>query len=542
MACDPHYTRTALLLHCNGANNSTTFTDETGKTVSVFGNAKISTVQSKFGGAAAYFDGVYTTNGEHLTVPKTDHFDFQSGDFTLESHVRLASLAGETSLISTSFSTSPYFGIRFRVTSGGALYFGFSTDGGSTLNRTVTSATGLIVANQWYHVAAVRIGSVIRLYIDGVQVGETTGVSGSIYYATRDPVQIGVDFSSHGTPASRYYLNGYLDDIRITKGVARYTADFTPPAAEFPSNQCTISGIVGQVGAPLERLVRLYRRDTGTLVGQTLSSPSTGAYSIQTSVEGEHFALVHDTANGDPFFQNVSLLLPMDGANGSTSFADLSPNKKVVSSVGGAQTSTAQSKFGSSSALLDGVDDFLTVPANTDLDFGSEDFTIEMFVRFVSVPSGGNYAALVTRRDSGTTNISYNLWYGGTEKFYFSFSANGTTQINSATLNTTTPAPNQWYHIALVRSGTNVDIYVDGTKGTAHNIGTSALFTSTSVLRIGAANSTPTFFLNGYIDDLRITKGVARYTANFTPPTAPYPSGAIGGDLNAVIYDRLIPA
>lgn len=303
-----------------------------------------------------------------------------------------------------------------------------------------------------------------------------------------------------------------------------------------------ISGTVtDSAGAFASKLVRAYRRDTGVLVGQALSDPATGAYSIQTADTSEHFVIAHD-ATGDPNFDKVSLCLLMDGSNGSTAFTDSSPTPKTVTASGNAQISTAQSKFGGASAYFDGTGDYLTVASSADINFGAGDFTIEMFAHFTAVPGAGGYTAFISRRDSGTTNISYNLWYGGTEKFYFSYSTNGTTQVNSATLNSVTPVTGQWYHIALVRSGANVDIYIDGVKGTTHSIGTSSLFASTSVLRIGAANSTPTFFMAGYIDELRITKGVARYTDNFTPPTEAFLTTPSGGDLNAVIYDRLTPA
>ena len=236
----------------------------------------------------------------------------------------------------------------------------------------------------------------------------------------------------------------------------------------------------------------------------------------------------------DPDFDKVSLLLHCDGAEGSSTFVDSSAAPKTVTAYGNAKISTAQSKFGGASALFDGAS-YLTAAHSTDLELADKDFCIEMWLRMSALPASGQYVALASKRVSAAMSNAFTLWYAGTEKFYFSYSVNGTTQIDSATLNSTNLIVGQFYHVALVRSAGVIKIYLDGVVGAGvHNIGTASIHGGgTEPLKIGATNSTPSYHLNGYIDELRITKGVARYTANFTPPTEPFPDTAPAPALSA---------
>lgn len=223
----------------------------------------------------------------------------------------------------------------------------------------------------------------------------------------------------------------------------------------------------------------------------------------------------------DPNFSSVSLLLHMDGTNGSTNFIDSSSNAFTVTSFGNAQISTTQSKFGGSSASFDGNGDYLSIPDSSAFDFAGGNFTIEAWVRFSATTSR---MTIASQRAAASSNYSWvfewsNLNNGPT----LGFSTNGTTV--SALAVTFAPLVNTWYHFAVVRDGTVVRFYVDGTKvGTDRPIASSVLFNSTAPILVGGTiSSAPTNFMNGFIDDLRITKGVARYVANFTVPTQAFP-------------------
>jgi hypothetical protein len=101
---------------------------------------------------------------------------------------------------------------------------------------------------------------------------------------------------------------------------------------------------------------------------------------------------------------------------------------------------------------------------------------------------------------------------------------------------------NAWHHVAVVRQSGATKIYINGvSSGTPTDTG-AALINGAVPLHIGAAFETGVNSFNGYIDDLRITKGIARYTANFTPPSSAFVDSALStGTLNALIYDNLIP-
>jgi hypothetical protein len=219
---------------------------------------------------------------------------------------------------------------------------------------------------------------------------------------------------------------------------------------------------------------------------------------------------------------NVSLLLHGDGTNGSTTIIDSSPSPKTVTAVGNAQISTAQSKFGGSSIAFDGTGDYLSVPASAGFDFGSGDYTIEMWV---NISSAANFGGLVGKGPVGTVNTNtYSLEFNDTSNelsFYVGSGNNTGSYIITGTTNVRTAAT--WQHVAVCRSGNNTRLFVNGTQeGSTYTL--SYNIVAGQALSIGGGFFAPsTNTINGYIDDLRITKGVARYTANFTPPTAAFP-------------------
>jgi hypothetical protein len=217
----------------------------------------------------------------------------------------------------------------------------------------------------------------------------------------------------------------------------------------------------------------------------------------------------------DPQFGSVSLLLHGNGTNGSTTITDSSLSPKTVTAVGNAQISTAiADPFGNSTGVIafDGTGDWLTVPYSADIDFSSGPFTVEAWIYQTQNTTG--YAPIFTTNGSNLSGMSFLVDSSrGLSVYYNSFRVFSTPTKYSL---------NAWNHIAYVRDNTGfIVVYLNGT-----NVGSGSASGSPSFsdIRIGANPSAPTLEVyNGYIDDLRITKGVARYTANFTPPTAPFP-------------------
>lgn len=259
----------------------------------------------------------------------------------------------------------------------------------------------------------------------------------------------------------------------------------------------TISGTVyDDAGAPAAgRIVRAYRRDTGALLGEVVTSDGL-------------------PVPGDENYNSVSLLLRFDGANGSTTFTDLSPSPKTVTVRGNTKISTAQSKFGGSSGYFDGNVDFLYAEDSVDWDFGVYDFCVETWCLFLSHTTTqtlvGNY-----QKENGT--IGWTLQYrSDAAGLRFGYGDVGLIDVPW------TPVDGTWYHIAAAREGNALRVFVNGVllKTVTNSTNISG---STAPLLIGSLYFTSNIqFFNGHFDDLRITKGVARYTASFTPPTAPH--------------------
>jgi hypothetical protein len=208
----------------------------------------------------------------------------------------------------------------------------------------------------------------------------------------------------------------------------------------------------------------------------------------------------------------AKLMLHMNGSNGSTTFTDSSLSPKTVSAFGNTQISTTQYKFGGASGYFDGTGDYLTIPDQADLQFGTGDFTIDFWFRYAS-----GYPALISK-GYNTAGINGNWGISINSLYKISFDAlDGTSGLQSVKGNTALSA-NTFYHIAIVRNSGTLKIYVNGVEDGSGAVSKS-LVASTAVLIIGSNGVSN---LNGYMDELRISKGIARWTSNFTPPTSEY--------------------
>ena len=209
----------------------------------------------------------------------------------------------------------------------------------------------------------------------------------------------------------------------------------------------------------------------------------------------------------DPFIGSVSLLLHGDGTNGSTTITDSSPTPKTVTAVGNAQISTAQSKFGGASIAFDGAGDTLTISNAASVLSGTESFTAETWVWTNNTTN----QVIFTNYLSSLVGVSLYV-VSNSIRFYYRGNVN---------IDTATALPvNQWNHIAVSRDGLSTKVFLGGSQ-IGSTLSDNYSLSGASTITVGALEGGA--FLNGYIDDLRITKGVARYTANFTPPDAPFP-------------------
>ena len=191
-----------------------------------------------------------------------------------------------------------------------------------------------------------------------------------------------------------------------------------------------------------------------------------------------------------------------------------------LDTVGNSQIDTAVKKYGTGSLEFDGASDYLSILPSPNLDLGTGNFTIEgWFYKSATtasqtLASSGSYYTVGANgnwvlRISSATQIAFASYDGQSNEEYAEFSA-------STSLNT-------WHHFALVREGTQTKFYLDGTLAGSMTVSKSLSDGSVNGIYIGSDGAGPNADFNGYIDDFRITKGVARYTANFTAPTAELP-------------------
>lgn len=215
-------------------------------------------------------------------------------------------------------------------------------------------------------------------------------------------------------------------------------------------------------------------------------------------------------ASSDPYWNNVVLFLKGDGTNGSTNIVDSSPSPKTVTRHGGITISTAQSKYGGSSIFFDGTDDFLSFAYNIDFQFSGQ-FTAEGWIycnntdSFSTIFEMGIYSNSLLFRQEGTTGGNLFIFTNNTIK-------NFSDEING----------NVWRHFAIARDSSNlVRLFIDGilynstTQSGTINSGNNGMY-------IGQSTHSGGQFWQGYLDSFRITKGIARYTANFNTETDTY--------------------
>jgi hypothetical protein len=194
--------------------------------------------------------------------------------------------------------------------------------------------------------------------------------------------------------------------------------------------------------------------------------------------------------------------------------------KNNLETVGDAQIDTGTKKYGTGSMEFDGTGDYLLLPNDPNLHVGSGDFTIEFWAYFNNFSASRNIIHL-----NGNTGAyaAVRIGIDTDQKPYLLVSTNGSSWAIIAGALGSALSTATWYHIALTRSGSNFKVFVDGTQAGSTQTASGVLFVGTLNI-IGATNFNGfESFFNGFIDDLRITKGVARYTANFTPPIQAFP-------------------
>ena len=430
-AIDPYYPYVTLNLHGNGTNGAqnNTFLDSSTNnfTITRNGNTTQGTFTPYGSNWSNYFDG----SGDTLSAPDNAALEFGSGNFTIEAFFYTTSTSSQTIIAKWATSNLSWF-LGF----GSGLGFYINVGAGGVLALPLSS----VPANQWNHIAVTRSGADLKLFLNGTQSGSTYNIGSSTILDTSATVVVAGDGS--GNPE----FVGYISNVRILKGTAQYTSNFTPPTS--PLTAITNTSLL-------------------TCQSNRFIDNSSNAFTI--------------TVTGNTAIQRFSPFNP------TTPYA--------AGTIGG-------------SGYFDGSGDYLTVPDNAALTL-SADFTIEFW--FYQNSSG--VQGFLQHRSA---NNSFSTGD-------FQIQDNSTTVLFNTpggSVATGTYKTNAWNHYALVRSGSTITAYLNGVS--QNTLSSSVSYTGNgNIVRIGELFDGTHYYFNGLITDLRIVKGTAVYTSNFTPPTAP---------------------
>ena len=239
------------------------------------------------------------------------------------------------------------------------------------------------------------------------------------------------------------------------------------------------------------------------------TSAATGLW-FQNEQSVARRAAIWPVVSSDEYWADVVLLLHCDGSNGSSTFTDLSNSNHSIT-VTGATVSTAEKQFGTGSLRVDN-NQYITTPGSSNFSLPG-DFTVEMWAKFDASQGSANYTLFeLGSYDNGILLRSDGLYLTGGR-------IDSTIDLSSTS----------WRHYAVTRAGSTIRLFYDGVSQTLDSSTVSGtLNTANAAVRFGAtrhAGGDGVNYMQGYIDEIRITKGVARYTSNFTAPTAAFPNG-----------------
>lgn len=420
------------------------------------------------------------TNTSLLTLQSNYFKDNSSNNFSL-------TVNGTTgTLQATAFSPFAPLLPYSTSTIGGSGYFNGTTDFLTTAaNSALALGAGNWTIEFWMYKT---ISSNSYIIVNGADWGLSTGVS-LISYLGNFALNIGGNQSlSIGVPLIAQWA--HIAIVQNSTTVTLYQNGTSLGTITSSVNLTDNIFKVGMTGSwpPINGYISNLRVVKGTAVYTAAFTPPTVPLTAIT---------------------NTSLLL-----SGTNSGIYDATSKNDISTISNAQASTVQSKFGGSSMLFNGTTDYLTAVDKPTLQLGTGDFTIE---GWVYLTTGSTARGYLSKGPSAATT-GWELRFNAANFLRFEWTA-------SSLVGTTTIPTNTWTFVTVVRSGTatgNVKLYVNGALYATSSVAVTDNFNQTDPLRIGIDRA-GTAFLPGYAEEIRITKGIARYTAAFTAPTAPFP-------------------
>ena len=480
------------LLTCVGVNSTSTTIEDLSSNNFTITNNGAATVSSfaPFLNSYQYASVLFNGTSQYLTLPANSAYDFGTGDFTIEFWAYFNALTTDRLLVDRwATGNVNSWQIYWRASSQS---IAFIIEGTQVL---VDPSTTNIAINKWAHIAAARSGSTIKLFINGILVAtasNSTSLTNSLTLA------VGAQFYTIGS--TPLYFNGYISNLRIVKGAAVYLGNFLPPTINFSS--ASVTTITTKVNATTSTSTKLtYLPLNINLYNSLKYTAPTG----QTEVYDSALTVNSYTTAATPNINVISSQATMN-VDDRPDFYITGSDAPIVLSTEGRGNNTA-----AGSLSFNGTSQYLTIPDNTALQMGAGDFTVEFWINFSSI------TGYQTPFDKG---------YGGANSLVFQTgNSTGRLIIYSAGValitETGTGATGAWIHYALVRTGTVLTLYRNGvSSGSTTN---STNFNNTAQIGLGAAGTAPgsgaigDFKVAGYLTSVRLVKGTAIYTANFTP-------------------------
>lgn len=389
----------------------------------------------------AGWSGNFNGSADYLNIPYNAAHALTNQNFTIEAWINPSVNSIEMGIINNWQGGGAFIFTKLNTNK---LAFTYTNAASGTGTINIVGTTQTVIIGQWNHVAVVRNGATITLYLNGVADATTYAIgTNAIYYyngGTKD-IRIG----TAGDLGLKF--NGYISNLRMVVGFAVYTSNFTPSTAP-------LTAITGTVLLALQDnrfKDNSVTNNTVTVVGTPAVSPFS------------------------PFSQTAEYNKNVHGGSGY---------------------------FNGSS--------YLSMPASELNNFGTGNFTIEMWV---------NPASLTTYNMLYVVGAHYLcLLWGATSSVFGINAYNGIVSVSSTTSVTSI---NQWTHVAFVRTSGIIYFYINGVAAGSGAF-SGAFGESSSISTIGySAAYSGQYYVNGYISNLRVVKGTALYTTTFTPPTAP---------------------
>jgi hypothetical protein len=483
---------TTLLMHCDGSSGSQTFVDSSPnpKTLYVSGGANINTEEKKFGTGSL---GVYASNDFVYAYPGSS-FNFGSKDFTVDFQVFETTQDGNNSWIGNTDGGGWSDGwMIWRDTAN--IYFQWTTDGWSSQN---VSWAVLPTLNAWTHVAVMRRGSALYLYLDGVFHGERS--IGTSIFSSQNIFRIGESYYGFIEPCE-------IDEVRIIKGAAAIdvvgdplfissgvaSEGFMSPTFAYGASSSSSSSSSSPSSSSSSEYLTSFSSSSSSENPSSSSSSSSWSSSSRSSSSSSSSCVCFGACGYDDMVRflahgQMEAVGHDVNMNGSVSFAG------------------EQRVFGKTSMKLNN-NGFLTVSASPSWNLGSGDFTIDFWSYF------DNFSEISSIFEIGNTTNSIRMQLEGTNST-LAIDINGSRLISG-------PSPfltKNWYHVAIVRWVGILFLYVDGKE--IARAGSSQLIDASSYpVYVGRSVANGSF--TGYMEEFRISD-IARWGEGFIRPTKSY--------------------